>query len=493
MGVCALVRRSPHPGSAGIPARLHPAGRLPAGRLPAGTIPAGTRPAGTRPASTRPAVRLLARLLLAGLLLAGCSDDKPTDTGGNGDPALGKYLLLGYFGGDVAPGGFGLYISRLDPSLTSAMEAEVTLDGEEVTLRPLLSTPTDAFYSILTLDYQAGETYTILASVGSRTAVCSFTGPSYPLLTMTAPPHESEFSPGDPLQLAWTYDAGAPEQVHIEAIGDEDTAVMTPVTLPGSATSYAIPGTVTEAWADQTSVLLTVDEGEHFFPFSGTLVGEGSGVATIGWGDAAIVTPGSGATACQLAALPSADQLAADGASTLTIDCALTAPGGDCADGTPIAFSCTPEGAVAFAPQTAYSSGGLAATVVTAGTSAGSVVLHCQAPDSRVDIPITLTQRVTIMVGAGSHPQIAWDPAEPMFTLLVSAAGALPTPRWGIAAITIGQITSPVTYGTVPGGTVQSYPLFGAPPAGLQAGATYRIWLVGADADTTSLTFTHGG
>jgi hypothetical protein len=334
-------------------------------------------------------------LVLGALLLgiSGCSNDKPTDADGNDDAIPGVYALAGWIGGDMAPGGFRLAVSRLEPEAISAMEADVTLNGQPVPLRPDGSTPAGAHYALATLDYEAGETCTILASIGGRTAACSFTGPAYPPLTLTAPPDAFEFHPGDSIALAWIYAGGAPDSIHIAATGDDAHPVMDTLAIAGADTSYTIPGALTANWADAGEILITVDEGKARFPFTGTLAAAGSEVMTAGRGDSVGVHPGSG---------------------------------------------------------------------------------------------------VRVTVGSGGLPQIDWDPALPMFALLVRQTGGFGTLRWWLAPPPSGSITPPVTYGTVPPGVFQIFPLSGA-PAALTAGTSYQIVLIDAGADTTLYTFTHAG
>lgn len=442
--------------------------------------------------------RLLGGLLSIGLAVAllGCSDDGTTDAGDDDPPVFMDYLLLGYLGGDVAPQGFGLQITRLDPGDLSAMAADVTLNGDEVPLVALGSSPSEATYATLAADYQAGETYTIIVSIGSRTSVCTFTGLAYPVLTLTSPAEGHEFFPTEPIQLAWEYDGGAPAHVYVEAIGDDDEVLLGPLMLAGETTSYTIPGSLTAGWGGQSQILITVDEGEALFPFTGDLAGEGSGVTTVGWGDAAIVTPGEGDPACTIEIALGAEELPADGESEFELTCTLgTAGGGTCPDGTTVSFSCEPEGAVSFDPEVASSASNLATTTVTAGTSPGEVTLRAELADgTRAEAALTLAQAFTFTIGSGAYPTIEWSPALPMFSLTVGEAGDVFTLlTWQITATAIGQITPPVTYGTVPAGATQFIPIGGSPPSGLAAGTSYRIILIDSHANTVTYRFTHGG
>jgi len=152
-----------------------------------------------RRARRRLAVAIAACLAAA---VSGCSSgDTTTGTdGGDEDAASGRYLLEGWFGGTVVEGGFGLWVGRIDPDDPSAKECVVTINGTGLDLMELLSTDDDALYAVLNYDYEPGTEYTITATLGSRSATCSFTGPDYPWITITSPQGDT-FVPGTPSSL----------------------------------------------------------------------------------------------------------------------------------------------------------------------------------------------------------------------------------------------------------------------------------------------------
>lgn len=446
---------------------------------------------------------ILAFVTLVGLMamVAGCGGDKSTNSNGDDDddlPTVADYLLLGYIGGDVAENAFGLYISRLEPTATSAMAADVTINGQDVSLVPL-GTPEDAVYVLGNLAYESGETYTVLVSIGSRTSTCSFAGPAYPVLEFTAPNDNAEFVPGEPLELTWEYtSAGTPPRINIMAAGEgEDPLLQT--TVGGSNTSYMIPGTVTAQWANEPSVLLSIDEGSDIFPFTGALSGEASYVTTTGWGDALMVVPGDGdePEPTWIVYLDlGTSALEADGASTTTAYITIEDGLGDpCPDNTQVTLTCDPAGAVTFDPVTASTSDGEATSVITAGTTAGDVEITAGALGESAQAWLELGQapvEIVVTVGSGGHPQISWTPATPMTTITLRQQGGALS-EWSIVRTLTEVLTPPITYGTVPTGAMQVYPPLNAPPAALAAGTTFQLLLTDAAAITTVYTWTHAG
>jgi hypothetical protein len=440
---------------------------------------------------------LRAALILGACVLgmAGCSNDKPTGSDGDDDTIPGAYALAGWIGGDMAPGGFMLAVSRLEPEATSALEATVTLNGQPVPLLAGGSTPDGASYALETLDYTAGETYAIRASLGGRTAACTLTGPAYPRLTLTAPPEAFEFQPGDSIALAWIYDGGPPDSIHIAATDAAGRPLMSPVTIAGADTSRAIPGALTAGWADEGVIHITVDEGEARFPFTGDLAAAGSEVTAAGRADSVDVHPDATPpdTIWTLTLVLDDSALDADGVSTTTARVSIAdqslkpAP-----QNTPVVFSCDPPGSVVFDPATAYLDGGATVSVVTAGTTPGSVEITASALGASERVALTLESLVRITVGSGDYPQIDWDPPRPAFSLSVRRTGGIGTLEWSIMPMSSSNIPPPVTYGTIPPGVIQVYPLAGA-PAALTAGTTYQIVLIDAGGHTTQYTFTHAG
>ena len=86
----------------------------------------------------------------------------------------------------------------------------------------------------------------------------------------------------------WSYDDGTPDTVHISVLGD-DSEILLEEQLPGTNTSFTIPGSETAQWAGQTDMAIMVDLGGELWPFTGDLASMGSFVATIFTGDAAVM------------------------------------------------------------------------------------------------------------------------------------------------------------------------------------------------------------
>ena len=430
-------------------------------------------------------------LLSVALLLSGCGggggDDDPGP--GVGDPS-GKYLIEGYFGGAVIPGGFAVWVGRLDAGDTSAKECQITINGTSLSRADLLSTESDAFYSILEYDYAPNTAYTVTATLDGRTATCSFTSPETPWVEITAPADNSLFEPGTDIDLAWSYDSGTPDNAYVGAMCDEeDEPILADQTLAGSATTYTIAGSVTDDWGDYADVLITVDLGEKVYLFTGDLAYAGSAVATVLPGDAIIVVPGTAPdTTWTVTALLTDTEIDADGAGTTTVRAIVTDEFfNSCSDGTVVNWSAVPAGSVTFDSPTSTTLYGEATATITAGTTPGTVTITAVARGDSGSADLTLSAVTQVAVGAGAYPVISWTPNDSMVELLVRKAGLeIGNLRWSIT----GLISSPVTYGTVPGALVQTWPLLGAAPNALVTGEDYRVYLVDAAGDTASVLFT---
>lgn len=237
--------------------------------------------------TTRTFLAMFVAVSLSGAL-GGCPDED--GNGGNGGAPGGEYLIEGYFGGTVMPGGFGLYVGRLEPGDPSASDCDATLNSEDVDLRPLLSDADDAVYAILAYDYVPGSPYEIVVTLGGASATCSFTGPEFPWVTLEQPT-DTTFTPGAPIDLVWSYDDGTPEAVHISVTGGYDSDLLLEEQLAGSETSFTIAGSETAGWGGYPDILIRVDLGGDLWPFTGDLASPGSVVATIFTGDAASLYP----------------------------------------------------------------------------------------------------------------------------------------------------------------------------------------------------------
>jgi len=438
----------------------------------------------------------LVSLVLACLLapLLGCSGDSSPNSGGNGDdplPESGRYLIEGYFGANFIESGFAVWVGRIDPEDDPASGCTITINGNAVEEQPLLSSDDDAFYSILSFEYEAGVDCTINVSKGGKTATCNFTGPSYPIITLTQPSGDT-FVPGQALVLAWEYDSGTAGDVYINAYGDDDEALMTEIHVAGTTTTYTIPGTITAGWSEEEEdVLITVDAGEAFYPFTGDLAYTGSGVFTVFTGDAALLEPGT-ATQWTVTVWVDDESIPADGSNTMVHvevhDEAYT----DCPDGSTVTLSCSPAGAVSFTYASLTTTGGEASTYVIAGTTPTTVTIAAGVLASTGSASLTLDQPPqtisSITVGEGEYPQISWSDPLAVYGFFIREKASIRTVRWALISAT--GISPPLTFATVPESATQTWPLGGATPSPMTEGVTYQFGFISAGADTTLIDYT---
>jgi hypothetical protein len=425
--------------------------------------------------------------------LSGCGGGGgSTSSGGDGDgplPESGQYLIEGYLGANFVEGGFGVWVGRIDPEDDPASGCTITINGAAVQERTLLSTDDDAFYSNVDFDYEAGVDYTIQVTKGERSATCSFTGPSYPIITMTQPTGDT-FVPGEALLIAWEYDSGTADDVYINVYGDDDELLIAEVHVAGTTTSYTIPGSVTEDWGAEQEVFITVDAGEAFFPFTGSLAYTGSGVVTIFTGDAEILYPGE-ATEYTVTVWVDDESIPADGSTTTVHVEVSDETYYPCPDGSTVTLSCSPPGAVTFTQATLSALGGEASTIVTAGTTPGTVSIEAEclggSGTAYLDLsepPQTIT---SITVGPGEYPQLDWDDPVEIAGFFIREKAGLRTMKWAFGSYT--GVYPPITYGTLPEGCMQTWPLAAA-PSPMTGGTTYQFGFIDAAADTTLIEYT---
>lgn len=429
--------------------------------------------------------------ILVVLCSAGCSSDSSTKSDDDGD-GHGLYLITAYVGNALVPGGsISANVNRLDAADASAKECVITVNGTTVPLLPLASTDSNAVFTRLNFGYQAGTTYTVVATIAGRSATCSFVAPPYVWPTIDSPADGSGYETGQPIALSWSFEGDAPDQVQVEASGDGDD-ILYEQALPGSTLSHTIPGSATANWTDD-DLLVTVDFGERVWPFTGELAAPGSVAGTVLPGDAIILnhddTPEDAYWTVTVQA--ESASLAADGASTTRIDVVVQdQTGGAPPDGTPVVFSVEPAGMATVDPVSATILGGTTYTTIQAGLQSGTVEVIAAALGETGMASLSLTATLQVTVGTGSYPLISWSPPDPMLGLVVRQDGVqIGNLRWSLVPSGISGFGSPVVYGTTPAGAQQIYPFTGA-PQGLTIGASHRLGLVDALGDTTFVTFT---
>lgn len=449
------------------------------------------------------AMKLAALIVAAALLTTGCSDDKSTnsDGGGNGGETQGTYLINAWFGDALAVGGnFTATVVRGDDNDAGANECDFDINGTDIPLIALSSTPTEAVYTKLNFGYEAGTDYTVTVALGSRSATCSFTAPDFQYPEITAPAEDGLFTPGQAFTIAWQYPGTTPDSVFVSVSptsGEEESIYS--ARLAGSTTSVQVPAVTTSGWSAYEELLVTVDLGEMAWPFTGDLASIGSFVFNVLPGDAETVTNSGGQPGAEWVgtAYLYPDEIDADGTSTAEITFTIYDDGTPCPDGNTVNFTASPSGYVTISPASVTTLGGSATATITAGTTAGTVTITAMAPDLSGGISdnatLTLGEALvyTFTFGTGTHPSMAWSPADGMVMLVVTLDGNLiNVPLWSIIPVGVGQrIQSPVTYGTTPANCQKVYPYL-ADPDPLNPGTDYRLWLVTSEADTVSGSFT---
>jgi hypothetical protein len=232
---------------------------------------------------------------LAGLgSLGSCSDsagadadgDTDADADADGDADEGQYLIEAYMGGPLSLDGFTVYVGRVYDTDPSAKGATITINGTPADLRPLLSDDADAVYYAAGVGYEPGAAFDVQMSLAGSTASCAFTAPEGTDVNFS-PDTDITIAAGDPLELAWVFSGGTPEQLHLSISNTESEETPVDMDLDPSTTSYTVPGSDTAGWTG-ASYLASIDLGEYLYPFTGDLA-SASSVTTL-------VLPGSAIT-----------------------------------------------------------------------------------------------------------------------------------------------------------------------------------------------------
>jgi hypothetical protein len=452
------------------------------------------------------AVLLLAAWMVGGGF--GCSGDKPSNPGNGGDigDTEGRYLITGTFQNLLlGEGSIEFIVTRMEDNDASAKNLDLAINGIDIPLRTLLSTDEVATFALESFGYTVGQSYTVTATLSGKTATCTFTAPFCDYPTITAPPDDGLFTPGEALDVSWTFDSdsGDPDQIFLRAspVTEEDETYYE-TELSGSLRSHSIPGTETATWTD-AEVLITVDLGEKAWAFTGALVYVGSALGTVLPGDAVTVRNSHGQVGSdyemQLTIYPTS--LDADGTSSAELNVSIFDQNSQpCPDGTVVSVTASPAGRVTLSPAAPVTSGGTVSISVTAGTTTGAVAFTVTTPyldtELSASTSLTLTEAsgsdYQIAVGSGTGPVISWTPADGMASLAVTqAALTMEDAAWSISRRVVGGswITPPVTYGSTPAGAAQLIPPSGNAPA-LTPGTAYKVWLVTQTGEVYSETFT---
>jgi len=422
-------------------------------------------------------------------LACDCGTNDDTNGNGNGDPPIGTgdYFLSANIGNlTFSDGSFQLEVCRLDSSIsTGANEATVTLNGESVPL--LTGNVEDAVFLKNHIGFEADKAYTVVVTLATQSATCNLTvGESWGT-EISSPADDSPWTPGDAINITWTYvDGAAPDSVEVVVDDevDESDEYDYVVYLSGSSTSHTVPGSAT---SDLEGMLwVRVCPLTDIWWFTGDLQATGSFVTQVYACDAItlIEADSSGPGSIEVYAYPAA--IPADGATTSDITAYVyDAIGGYVPDGTTVNFA-TDRGTLSS--PTATTLYGEATVSLTSTTTPGTATVTATCGELCDDATVEFEEiiDVVIAVGAGDFPSISWTPSsEVAYALNVGAIGVV-IPKWSIGSI-LG-FNSPVTFGTVPSGATQAIPMAGS-PAALVNGTEYRISLVTAGDDTTFYTF----
>ena len=215
----------------------------------------------------RRAARLSAMLaaLLAWLPLSGCSDDPSSPPDGPAPPT--GYQVRVWLGTPPTLFGCEARIVRLNPADSSAASAEITVNGTAIPLRPSSSGPDTACFALAAFAYVPQTGYVVAVALPDSSDTCRFTAVALPAATLDSPENGDEFTPGQPIELLWSYRGDPPDSVYLLAETDFSS---TWVPLPGEDTTHAFPGTLTAGW-EESDVYLTLGVGRILGSFSGAL------------------------------------------------------------------------------------------------------------------------------------------------------------------------------------------------------------------------------
>ncbi len=433
------------------------------------------------------------------LLFSGCSDDDGEGGGGNG-VSTGRYLISGYFGMLAVEGNLEVQVLRLQSSDPPATDCQIDVNGIQLTLVPVISYEDYAVFATAAVEYSPLTDYTITASLSGMTSTCSFTTPSLEEIDITSPENYSEFTPGEDITLTWSFHGGPPEQIDITVESTDADDNLYEETIDGDLTTYTIPGSSTAGWGIYSQVDISVMPHEYCYSFSGNLASPASGVFVAPLGDYISLMPsdtggvGPSDTTWYVYIWLSDYILDADGSSTTFATAQVQSEyGGPCPDGTEVTFSCQPTGMVSFDPVVATTTGGIATTTITAGTTPGDVNIVATAMGSSDFDVLNLREitEITITIGDGAYPTISWTPDDVVFNgLIVRETGiSIGNLRWAIVG-GIGGFGTPVVYGTVPTGATQTWPLDDATPDSLKIDTEYLFGFIDSSGDTAFHYFT---
>jgi hypothetical protein len=163
-------------------------------------------------------------------------------------------------------------IVRLNPADSSAASAEITVNGTSVPLLPSASDPDTACFALAAFAYVPETEYLVVVSLPDSSDTSRFTAVRLPTAILQMPENGDEFTPGQPIELLWSYGGEPPDSVYVLAETDFSSSW---IPLPGANTSYAFPGTLTAGWAE-SDLYLSLAVGGVLGSFHGPLASSDS-------------------------------------------------------------------------------------------------------------------------------------------------------------------------------------------------------------------------
>jgi hypothetical protein len=338
--------------------------------------------------NTRTHYMLALGLLLLAVLPFGCGGDDDKD-GGGGSTLKGEYeLYAGFMNEEDLPDSptqtmvFVADVERLNSADPSAMTAVVTVDGTPIPLLTGSSTPESAIFQSDAIEYEAGATYAVSISIGEETATSTIVSPTdETTVHITAPADGAEFTPNQPLPMAWSYDDEPPAKVVIWATGssDDEDEDLYEVSYSGNFTTATIPNAETNTWGSFDDIYLAVGAGVTQI-WSGAMAADVSYSYVMLSMDTVTIHPAGGATTWTVTVTPTNASIATGGTTTITVEIEDD-EGGHPPVGTVVNLSVAPSGAASIAPATVQTdNAGTATATLTAGSTPGTVTVTAVAP-----------------------------------------------------------------------------------------------------------------
>jgi len=220
------------------------------------------------------------------MLFTGCSDDDPERLTGY---FSGDYQVSGYISNEpfqvldlvMINGGFVLVINRMHDDVIPASQAQVLLNGTQVSLNRFpLDTAEQSVYSLANIAFAPGKKYELQVNIGGQILSSSFRTPTtlydveitYAGIEIKqpspAPPLKlnGDYVPGYAVDVEWQYTGGAvPYLVLIKAV-DQYTGGLAPrdalldyaVLVDGTKTEHTLSADVTRFFSNDLRIWVSI-------------------------------------------------------------------------------------------------------------------------------------------------------------------------------------------------------------------------------------------